>query len=160
MAAVLLLFNACGGGGGSSVDPNVPVISNLRVTFTGASCNAGGGVTGRANVRAFDYTDADGDLRGGTLESSVTPDVGAPIVQSAPIPSPPVAITGTTSGTISVAFCSRFNSATQFTQVFTVVDASGKRSNTLQATIARPPGVPLEPRTSTGESGVDRMSNP
>lgn len=157
--AVSLLLTACNGDGGSGVDPNAPVISNIRVTFTRA-CNAGG-LPGTGNVRTFDYTDADGNLAGGIVESEVTFSSGTQIVDSAGIPSNFVRITGTTSGSVAVGRCTRFGSSTSLQQRYRVTDASGKASNITEATISRPLGAPLEPR-SNGSSGgsVDRMHTP
>jgi hypothetical protein len=139
--AMSLLLSACNGDGGSGVDPNAPVISNLRVTF-GGTCRGPGGQSGTLNVRTLDYTDADGNLAGGIIESEVTFSSGNQVVDSAGIPSNFVRISGTTSGSVAVGRCTRFGSTTSFQQRYRVTDASGKVSNILEATIPRPPGLP------------------
>jgi hypothetical protein len=67
VGSVLLLGTACGksGGGGShtATDPNVPIITNLRVSF-GPRCTMPGNITGTVELLAFDYADADGNVRG------------------------------------------------------------------------------------------------
>ena len=148
---VLLLGVACshhgGSGGGSptATDPNGPVIANLRVSF-GSACTLPGDIPGLAEVLAFDYTDADGNLRGGTLNDRATAAVGGSIPFSAPIPSDTVTITGTTSGTIAAGFCTHFGDNSNLTEQVTVADASGKVSNQLTLNVPRPNGAPLLPR--------------
>jgi hypothetical protein len=150
---MLLLAAACGkhggggGGGGSPValDPNVPVIANLRVSMKGA-CTLPGNVPGGIEVLALDYTDADGNLRGGTLDDTTTAAVGGIMPFSAPIPSDGVTITGTTSGTITATFCTHFGSNSSITEQVKVTDASGKVSNELALNVPRPNGAPELPR--------------
>src|SRR5215813_7362383 len=81
---VLFLGVACskhgggGGGGGSTptaLDPKTPVITDLRASFHGA-CKLPGDNPGVIEVLAMDYTDVDGNLRGGTLEDTATAVVG------------------------------------------------------------------------------------
>jgi hypothetical protein len=145
---VLLLGVACGkdGGGGSTptaADPTIPVIANLQVTLT-QPCTVAG-VAGTVKTVAVDYTDADGDLRGGVVELRVTGAVGGPSTPTGAIPSRGVAITGTTAGTVTVTTCLHFGSNTSLIQEVRVTDASGKASNVLTTTITNP-GLPLLPR--------------
>src|SRR5215510_5415705 len=114
---MLFLGAACGkhggggGGGGESsptaLDLNTPVITNLRVSFRGA-CMLPGDNPGLIEVLAMEYTDADGNLRGGTLDDAATATVGGTQPISSPIPSAAVTISGTTSGTITATFCTHF----------------------------------------------------
>lgn len=144
---VLGLAAGCGGGGGggSSVDPNAPVIANLRVTF-GSRCTLASGQPGTLELLAFDYTDADGNLRGGTLENTTTANAGGSMTFTPPIPSSDVVISGTTSGTIGIGFCTRFGSNATITEQVRIADASGKISNTLSLVVSRPEGAPLLPQ--------------
>ena len=147
---LLLLGTACGksGGGGSSptaVDPNAPIITNLRASF-GSPCTLAGNIPGTVEALAFEYTDADGNLRGGTLENTATAAAGGSITLTPAIPSPSVAITGTTSGTITAMWCLHFGSNSSVTEQVKVTDASGKASNVLTIEVARPGGAPLLPR--------------
>ena len=75
LVPVLFLGVSCskhgagGGGGGSSptaLDPNTPVIANLRASFHDA-CKLPGDNPSVTEVLAMDYTDVDGNPRGGTL---------------------------------------------------------------------------------------------
>ncbi|MGH7319310.1 MAG: hypothetical protein ACRELA_06750 [Candidatus Rokuibacteriota bacterium] len=147
---LLLLGTACGksGGGGSSptaADPNTPVITNLRVSF-GARCTLPSNLPGTIETLAFEYTDADGNVRGGTLENTASAAVGGSITLTPPIPSPGVTITGTTSGTVTVTGCLHFGSNASVTEQVKVIDASGKASNVLKLEVPRPAGAPLLPR--------------
>ncbi|HEY7140234.1 MAG TPA: hypothetical protein VIE44_09065 [Methylomirabilota bacterium] len=157
LAPLLLLCAACGkggGGGGSSAtatDPTIPVISNLRVTL-GPACTAGG-MTGTRKTLVFDFTDADGNLRGGTVTFRATFDLGGPSTLTGTIPSGSVAITGTTSGSLAVTSCLRFGSNASFTQEVVVTDASGKTSNVLSQVVPNPGGIPLQPREPSAAPG-------
>jgi hypothetical protein len=149
---VLLLGVACshhggGGGGGTptALDLNSPVIANLRVSF-GPACTLPGSEPGLAELVAFDYTDADGNLRGGTLEDTTIAPVGGTIPTTESIPSDGVTITGTTSGTVAAAFCTHFGDNPNFTEQVKVTDATGKVSNVLALNVTRPSGAPLLPR--------------
>ena len=147
----LLLGVACshhgGGGGGlpTAPDTNGPVIANLRVTF-GPACAVAGGLPGLAELLAFDYTDADGNLRGGTFNDTATFSMGGVAPSSEPIPSDGVTISGTTSGSIVAAFCVRFGTNSSLTEQVKVTDASGKVSNELALNVPRPNGAPELPR--------------
>jgi hypothetical protein len=145
LLAMGLAAGCGGGGGGSSTDPNAPVIVNPRVSF-GATCTLTSGQGGTIEVLSFDYTDADGNTSGGTLETTAAAVAGGPIVITAPIPSPGVTITGTTSGTISVSFCLAFGGNASVTEQMRIADASGKISNTLTIEVVRPSGALLLPK--------------
>lgn len=154
---LLVLLTACGKSGGhhspTASDPNAPVITNLRVTF-GARCTLPGSVPGTVEALAFEYTDADGNVRGGTLDNTTTAPVGGSVDLTAPIPSSAVAISGTTSGTITVTACLHFGSNDSVTERIHVVDASGKASNELTLQVGRPDGAPLLPRS--GQTGFGK----
>src|SRR5262245_587513 len=97
---VLGLLAACsggGGGGGTSVDPNAPVIANLRVTF-GRPCLLPSNLPGTVEVLTFDFADADGNVSGGSLENITVSPTGQEFTINTPISSPRVRTTGTTSG--------------------------------------------------------------
>jgi hypothetical protein len=150
LAPVLLLSAACGkdGGGGSTpaaADPTIPVIANLRVSF-GARCTLPSHQPGTIETLTFEYADADGNVRGGILENKTSAAVGGSLTFRPPIPSPSVAITGTTSGTITVAACLHFGSNASVTEEVRVTDASGKASNVLTLVVSNPGGLPLAPR--------------
>ena len=143
---MLSLTAACGNGGGgsSSVDPNAPVIGNLRANLD-VRCNLG-----RVLTVTLDYVDADGNVLGGTLEATFISSSGARLADSTPIPSPPVtifgnpapavAISGTTSGTITAtSICFLFGSSA--TAEFKVIDATAKSSNSLTIAV-RAPNIP------------------
>jgi hypothetical protein len=144
---MLLLGAACGkgGGGGSptAADPTIPVIANLRGTL-GQPC-AVQGVPGTIKTLTLDYTDADGNLRGGVAQFRATFPFGGASTLTGPIPSRGVGITGTTSGTITLTSCLHFGDNASFTQEVMVTDASGKASNVLSTTVPNP-GLPLLPR--------------
>jgi hypothetical protein len=142
----MILAAGCGGGGdgGTATDPNAPVIANPRVG-SGATCTLTTGQSGTLEILSFDYTDADGNTSGGTIEITLSAVAGGPIVLTAPIPSPGVAITGTTSGTVTVNVCIFFGSNASATAQVRIADASGKISNTLTIEVVRPSGAPLLP---------------
>ena len=151
---MLFLGAACskhgggGGGGGESsptaLDLNTPVITNLRVSFRGA-CMLPGDNPGLIEVLAMEYTDADGNLRGGTLDDAATATVGGTQPISSPIPSGAVTISGTTSGTITATFCTHFGDNANITERVKVTDTSGKVSNELALVVQKPGGAPLLP---------------
>jgi hypothetical protein len=156
---VVGLAAGCGGGGsgggGTSVDPNAPVISNARVNLSGRCTIAGVNLPGTVETTVVDYTDADGDVRGGSVEASATFAVGGTMVFTAGIPSQGVTITGTDSGTITVRACLRFGSNASASEQVKIIDASGKSSNVLTAEVANPGGLPL---LAPGEDPKPRKS--
>lgn len=151
VGAIPLLFLAasCGKGGGhgspATVDLNTPVIANLRASF-GGRCTLRSGATGTVETLAFDYADADGNVRGGTLENMTAAQAGGPFIIRVGIPSPGVTTSGTTSGTIAVTACLFFGSSDRVTEQVRIADTAGNISNTLTTEVARPGGAPLLPR--------------
>ncbi|HEX2501020.1 MAG TPA: hypothetical protein VHO73_06150 [Methylomirabilota bacterium] len=148
---LLLLGAACGkgGGGGSSPtvsDPTVPVIANLRFTLGGPCTIARTNTPGTEETLLVDYADADGNLRGGTMEVRGTAEVGGPITLQGAIPSAGVTISGTTSGTVAMGACLHFGSNASVTEEVRITDASGKASNVLTIGLPNPGGLPLLPR--------------
>jgi hypothetical protein len=145
-----LAVTACGGGGGggapAAVDPNAPVISNLRVSFGPRCMLPTVNLPGTIEVLAFEYTDADGDVRGGVVESTSFFAGGGTVALNAAVPSPGVTITGTTSGTITFAACLRFGNTPSVTEHMKLTDAAGRASNELTLEVPRPAGAPLLPR--------------
>jgi hypothetical protein len=147
LGAIPLLFlgAACGKSGGhgsaTATDPSAPVISNQRVSF-GGGCTLPRSVPGTIENLAFDYIDADGNGRGGTIEDTTTAAVGS-ATNTVAIPSPSVTITGTTSGTVIVTFCDHFGSNTSARERIKITDASGNESNELTIELTRPGGAPL-----------------
>jgi hypothetical protein len=154
---LLLLGTGCGSGGGgghAATDPNAPIITNLRATL-GRPCTVSGvNLPGTEGVLTFDYTDADGNVRGGIVEVTATFPVGGSFALTGDIPSPGVTVTGTTSGTITATACFRFGGNATVTEQVKVTDASGKVSNILTLETPNPGGVPLAPRGSDGAPGM------
>ena len=152
--SLLGLGTACGksGGGGTHTDPNAPAITNLRVSF-GSRCTFPGNLPGTVETLAFEYTDADGNLRGGTLENTTTAAVGGSATFTPSIPSAGIAISGTTSGTITATACLFFGSNSSVTEQVKVVDATGKASNVLSLEVPRPGGAPLLPHSDKAGFG-------
>ena len=150
-AALAVILTGCGGGKKSVAgpSPDAPVIANLALSFTQQPCTLSG-LPGTLHQAAFDYTDANGDLRGGTVTDTTRPDVGSPIVVTGGIPQDGVQITGTTTGRITLTFCVRFNSVSTITETVSVTDAAGHQSNELSASAARPAGVPERLRSGEG----------
>lgn len=154
---LLLLGTACGksgGGGHAATDPNAPIITNLRASL-GRPCTVSGvNLPGTVGVLDLDYTDADGNVRGGSVEVVGTFPVGGAINVTGAIPSPGVAITGTTSGTIHLALCIRFAGNATVREQVKVTDTSGKVSNVLTIEVQVPAGLPLGPRGTDGAPGM------
>jgi hypothetical protein len=154
---LLLLGAACskdgGGGGGSpavATDPNAPVIVNLRVAF-GAGCTLPNNLRGTIETLAFEYADADGNLRGGALVNRTSAAIGPPSTITAALPSPGVAMSGTSAGTITIAGCLAFGSNSSVSEQVQVTDTSGKTSNVLSLEVTRPAGAPLLPQSDKAD---------
>jgi hypothetical protein len=149
LAAALLLVANCNGdgdGGPTASTPGVPVLSNLNAVFGGPCIPPGTQVIGTVN-----YTDSDGNLQGGTLQTTgmLLPS-GRSSDLNFGLPSATATISGTTSGTIRAVGCVTFGTDTQFTLSVAVVDSAGNSSNILSVTLNRPAGAPQVPRGSRG----------
>jgi hypothetical protein len=153
LVAALLVIASCGGGGDggpAGPPPGVPALANLNATFAGP-CTLQGGLAGtRVNI-TVDYTDSDGNLQGGALQTTgVLLPSGNSIDLIFDLPSPGATISGTTAGTIQAAGCLRFGNQSQFRLSVAVVDAAGNSSNILTVTLDRPAGAPEVPRGGGG----------
>jgi len=155
---LLLLGAACGkgGGGGSAspaataTDPNAPVIANLRVSY-GAGCTLTSiQARGTIEVVSFEYADADGNLRGGTVSNRTTFPTQAPITFTGALPSPGVTISGTTSGIVTITACLLFGGSAGISEEVQVTDVTGKVSNALALEVPHPAGLPQAPRGGDG----------
>jgi hypothetical protein len=67
-----------GGSQPAAVDPNAPVITNLRASFGPRCTLQSTNLPGTVETLAFEYADADGTVRGGTVENVVSAAVGGP----------------------------------------------------------------------------------
>lgn len=126
----------CGGhssGGTSSPPPGVPVISNLSATYASGPCTVRG-QPGRPLTVSVHYSDSDGDVNGGTLE---TTGKFHPSEQSIDVnfllPSNSATITGTTDGSITAFACVAFNGNTELT--IALLDKAGHSSNILSVEV-------------------------
>jgi hypothetical protein len=89
------------------------------------------------------FSDADGNVSGGRATAATTFEQQATLlVIDVPIPSANATISGTTAGTITLIGCVTFGSTFSLTEEVTVTYASGRTSNQLSITAARPPGFP------------------
>ncbi len=157
--ALALVLAGCGGGGKKGTttsSPETPVIANLVVTSLGVPCVVGG-TSGTGFRHTLDFTDADGDLRGGTLELRTEGNVSGSSTDSAPIPSEAVSITGTTSGQITFTSCVHFGSNSRGTERVKVADAAGHESNEVSAEFGRPAGAPERLRSTDPDPLTGRL---
>ena len=137
LLALPVLVLGCSDGGGSTApsSPNQPTISNAVVTRQAGTCSLPGtNAQGTLDRVTFDYTDADGNLRGGTLQVTISNPAAGTLPFTVPIPSNGVTITGTTAGQVTFGICFTPTSlALQAT--ISVTDAAGQRSNQLVVTL-------------------------
>ena len=146
-----VLTAGCGGHSGGSgtapLIPGVPELSNPQARF-GGSCTFGGGVSGTVLTVSVDYLDSDGDVKGGTLQTTGTfqPDGSAAFDLNFPLPSQNATVTGTTQGTITARGCVRFGGQATFTLFVAMVDKAQHSSNVVSTTVNRPPGTPEMPQ--------------
>jgi hypothetical protein len=66
---------------------------------------------------------------------------GDPETHTFAIPSEFLTINGTTTGTIRVGACPRYNDATVSMETLTLVDAAGHSSNALTVSVTKPAGA-------------------
>jgi hypothetical protein len=145
MVVLALGLTACGGGGGNgTTTPSTTAISNLSITFGGPCVVAD--QAGTVQVLKFSFVDPEGDVSGGLVSNTKNPDVGTPFTVSARVPSDGVTLSGTTSGTITVAECTHFGAVTLVTERVTLFDAAAHQSNELTITVGKPGGAPEVPQ--------------
>jgi hypothetical protein len=127
LAAVLAGCGGSGGTTGASGEPGAPQIANgVGTTANGRSCVVGT-VPGTPAAILFDYSDVEGDVRGGTVQ------IIGPLVAFAAVtlnvPSSTVSITGTTAGRIAVGGLCRSSGVGNYK--VRLFDAGGRGSNEL-----------------------------
>ena len=139
-ASTILAIGVAGCGGHSSSgtgpsQPGAPVISNLAAQYGRGTC-AIQGRTGRPLDVTLQYSDVDGDVRGGTLQATGTflPS-NQPIEVNFPVPSNAATITGTTAGSITAFGCVLFNGGSALSLAVALVDKAGHSSNVLTALV-------------------------
>ena len=123
---------------------SVPAISNLIATFSTGNCiRSADGLTGRALVITFDYTDTAGDTPGGRVQLTRVYNTGRSETHFFAVPSE-LTVTGTPiSGQVRIAnACPLYSDATSSTETLTLLDAGGFASNSLSTTVTRPAGAP------------------
>lgn len=122
----------------------VPVISNITANFSTNSCiRPADGLTGRALVISFHYTDGSGDLSSGSVQLNRLYNTGRSESHVSPVPSA-VTLSGTpTSGQLTISnACPFYDDATSSIETLVLVDASGSASNSLSVMVTRLPGGP------------------
>jgi hypothetical protein len=135
--------------------PGVPLLSNLVANFQGP-CNGGTGTTLSFSV---DYRDSDGDIRGGTLQTTATfQPSGSSTDLNFGLPSTNVSVSGTTEGQIQALACLRFGTQTGARLSVAVVDAGGHSSNIVSTQLNRPSGAPETPRGGGTNGSLDRLN--
>lgn len=128
----------CGGHSSSGTGPSqpgVPVISNLTAQYGSGTCPIQGR-TGRPLDVTLQYSDSDGDVRGGTLQTTGTflPS-NQPINVNFSLPSDAATVTGTTDGSITAFACVLFNGGSALSLTVALVDKAGHSSNVLATQI-------------------------
>jgi hypothetical protein len=128
----------------SAPTSTVPAIADLSAHFSENSCTrAADGLTGRALVITFSYTDGPGDLNGGHVMLNREYNTGRSEWHSALIPSE-VTLTGSQQkGSAHIVdACPLFDNSSSETETVTLFDERGNGSNSLSITVTRPPGAP------------------
>jgi hypothetical protein len=139
---------ACSGSsssGPSAGDVNL-VIGGLATSFPGSSCTrevpGTRGAAGTTLSLTFTYSAPLGNLTGGRVQLFQSYNTGDPDTHMFAIPSEFLTMTGTTSGTIRVGACPRYNDATVSMETLTLFDAAGHSSNALTVSLTKPAGAP------------------
>jgi len=135
--------------GGSSPTPSASevnlVIGGLSTAFPGSSCTrefpGNRGTAGTTLFLTFTYSAPLGNLTGGRVQLVQTYNAGDAETHTFAIPSEFLTMSGTTSGTIRVGVCPRYNDATGSMESLTLFDAAGHSSNTLTVSVTRPAGA-------------------
>jgi hypothetical protein len=138
---------ACSGSsssGPSAGDVNL-VIGGLATSFPGSSCTrefpGTRGAAGTTLFLTFTYSAPQGNLTGGRVQLIQAYNVGDAETHTFAIPSEFLTISGTTSGTMRVGACPRYNGATVSMETLTLFDAAGHVSNALTVSVAKPAGA-------------------
>jgi hypothetical protein len=149
-ASTILAIGVAGCGGHSSSStappqPGVPVISNLAVQYGSGTCPIQGR-TGRPLIVTLQYSDSDGDVRGGTLQTTGTFLPSNQLIEvNFPVPSNAATITGTTEGAITAFACVLFDGGSSLSLTAVLVDKAGHSSNLL--------AVLVSPEVTRGHDG-------
>jgi hypothetical protein len=130
--------------GPSASDVNL-VIGGLATSFPGSGCTrefpGTRGAAGTTLFLTFTYSAPQGNLTGGRVQLVQTYNVGDAETHTFAIPSEFLTISGTTSGTIRVGACPRYNDATVSMETLTLFDAGGHASNSLTVSLTKPAGA-------------------
>ena len=133
-----VVLAGCGGHSSSNTStppPGVPAISNLRLAYAAGTCTLAG-QPGRPLTETVQYADSDGDVEGGTLETTA---IFHPSGQSVDVnfilPSNSATISGTTDGSITAFACVVFNGNTSLGLSVVLLDKAGHSSNILSAAL-------------------------
>lgn len=139
---------ACSGSSSSapSGDQVNLVIGGLATAFPGSSCTrefpGTRGAAGTTLFLTFTYSAPLGNLTGGHVQLIQSYNTGDPDTHTFAIPSEFLTMNGTTSGTIRVGACPRYNDATVSMETVTLFDAVGHSSNALTVSLTKPAGAP------------------
>jgi hypothetical protein len=121
------------------------VIGGLSTAFPGSSCTrefpGTRGAAGTTLSLTFTYSAPLGNLTGGHVQLVQSYNTGDPDTHTFAIPSEFLTMSGTTSGTIRVGACPRYNDATVSVETLTLVDAAGHSSNALTVSLSKPTGA-------------------
>jgi hypothetical protein len=122
------------------------VIGGLATAFPGSSCTrefpGTRGAAGTTLFLTFTYSAPLGNLTGGRVQLVQSYNTGDPDTHTFAIPSEFLTMSGTTSGTIRVGACPRYNDATVSMETLTLFDAVGHLSNALTVSVTKPAGAP------------------
>jgi hypothetical protein len=121
------------------------VIGGLATAFPGSSCTrefpGTRGAAGTTLFLTFTYSAPLGNLTGGRVQLVQSYNTGDPDTHTFAIPSEFLTMSGTTSGTIRVGGCPRYNDATVSLETLTLIDAAGHSSNALTVSVTKPAGA-------------------
>ena len=121
------------------------VIGGLSTTFPGSTCTrefpGTRGATGTTLFLTFTFSAPQGNVTGGTVQLVQAYNTGDSETHTFAIPSEFLTISGTTTGTIRVGACPRYNDATVSMETLTLFDAAGHSSNALTVSLTKPAGA-------------------
>jgi len=138
---------ACSGSASSTPSPSEVnlVIGGLATVFPGSSCTrefpGNRGAAGTTLFLTFTYSAPLGNLTGGRVQLVQAYNTGDSETHMFAIPSEFLTMSGTTSGTIRVGGCPRYNDATVSVETLTLIDAAGHSSNALTVSVTKPAGA-------------------